>query len=120
MGKRWARSPAEFKPLSHRERGWGEGAGEAWRVRCARLRPYPHPALRATFSRWEKGSGSCPGFLQQLAAGLALVGLALARSAHEADEQRVAVARGGQELRMGLAGQELRMGGARQLDHLYQ
>src|SRR5690606_25228010 len=53
------------------------------------------------------------GFLQQLAARLVL-----ARGAHEADEQRVAVARRGQELRVRLAGDEPGM--VRQLDHLHQ
>ncbi len=60
---------AAVKPLSHRERGWGEGTARkrlaefggrgcgAKRLAmfdCTRLRPYPHPALRATFSRREK------------------------------------------------------------------
>ncbi|MCW0366637.1 hypothetical protein NB699_001620 [Xanthomonas sacchari] len=63
------RARAAVKPLSHRERGWGEGMARkrlaefggrgcgAKRLAmfdCTRLRPYPHPALRATFSRREK------------------------------------------------------------------
>ena len=36
------------------ERGWGEGSGEAYCGGNSTLRPYPHPALRATFSRREK------------------------------------------------------------------
>jgi hypothetical protein len=45
-----------FEPLSRRERGWGEGPVKSrWIGACA-ASPYPHPALRATFSRWEKGS----------------------------------------------------------------
>jgi hypothetical protein len=51
-----------FKPLSRRERGWGEGTpyAEVAMVRTCAASPYPHPALRATFSRWEKGSSQSP------------------------------------------------------------
>ena len=45
--------------------------------------------------------------------------LVLERGAHEADEQRMAVARRGRELRMELAADEPRMR-SRQLDHLDQ
>ncbi|AZR28120.1 hypothetical protein DEG02_009505 [Xanthomonas vasicola] len=46
-----------------RKRGPGRGAGVGVRVRgealvdptSTRLRPSPHPPLRASFSRWEKG-----------------------------------------------------------------
>src|SRR5690606_38317373 len=58
---------------------------------------------------------SGPRFLQQLAAGLLL-----ARGADEADEQRMSLARRGQELRVRLAGQEPRTLVARQLDDLDQ
>jgi uncharacterized protein YyaL (SSP411 family) len=40
------------EPLSHRERGRGEGSGDASDTHVA---PNPLPALRATFSRGEKG-----------------------------------------------------------------
>ncbi|CAD0331757.1 hypothetical protein CFBP8129_24090 [Xanthomonas hortorum pv. gardneri] len=44
------------KPLSPRERGWGEGTSEAWCNWTVReLRPHPHPPLWGTFSRWGKG-----------------------------------------------------------------
>ncbi len=50
---------ASQKPLSHWERGWGEGAGGACGRRIqgcdSTLRPNPHPALCAAFSRGEKG-----------------------------------------------------------------
>ncbi len=65
-------SALRLEPLSPRERGWGEGTGRSLRAsgrhqasparfrrcdRCfPRLRPYPHPPLRGTFSRREKGS----------------------------------------------------------------
>src|SRR3970040_855501 len=46
--------------------------------------------------------------------------LVVARGADEADEQRMAIARRGQEFRVRLAGQEPRVPVARQLDHLHQ
>lgn len=48
------------KPLSHRERDWGEGTGRSYSCRSkhARLHTYPHPPLRGTFSQREKGSFS--------------------------------------------------------------
>ncbi|MBB4595275.1 hypothetical protein FHR61_000036 [Xanthomonas arboricola] len=48
-GRRYARA---LKPLSRREMGWGEGTSRVAPEysNCARLRPYPHPPLRGTFS----------------------------------------------------------------------
>src|SRR5690606_25448894 len=54
------RSRWRTKPLSHRDKkatrsgGWGEGRAKPAMFSCTRLRPYPHPALRATFSQREK------------------------------------------------------------------
>ncbi len=52
-----------LKPLFHRKRGWGEGTGAkrfamsgCTSPSVAQRRPYPHPPLRGTFSRWEKGN----------------------------------------------------------------
>ena len=44
-------SVALLEPLSLRERGRGEGRGSSG----VAIRSYPHPSLRATFSRGEKG-----------------------------------------------------------------
>ncbi|CAE6698452.1 hypothetical protein XA1311A_03560 [Xanthomonas arboricola] len=47
------------KPLSPLERGRGEGTERSHtRVGVERLCPYPHPPLRGSFSRREKGSSS--------------------------------------------------------------
>ena len=43
------------EPLSLRERGRGEGSNLVQDSN-------PHPALRATFSRWEKGKAKSFGF----------------------------------------------------------
>ncbi|QNM59216.1 hypothetical protein XHV734_0361 [Xanthomonas hortorum pv. vitians] len=55
-GNAQSKTARHLKPLSRRERGWGEGTGGALALlNCTWLRPYPHPPLRGTFSRREKG-----------------------------------------------------------------
>src|SRR5690606_8078813 len=71
----------------------------------------PHSCISTPSLPW--WSASRRRFLQELAAGLAL-----ARGADEADEQRMAAARGREELGMGLARDE--PGVVRQLDHFHQ
>ncbi|GHH57959.1 hypothetical protein GCM10009090_29880 [[Pseudomonas] boreopolis] len=65
----WDSAKFEIEPLS-RVRERDEGAGRSLqKFSCPRLRPYPHPPLRGTFSRVrEKGTA---GALQRPGLGLA-------------------------------------------------
>ncbi|GAE50513.1 hypothetical protein XPU_2045 [Xanthomonas arboricola pv. pruni str. MAFF 311562] len=61
-GHSWCSMGARARERQRRKRGPGRGAGVEVRVRAKlpqgavhSLRPYPHPRLRGTFSRWEKG-----------------------------------------------------------------
>ncbi len=56
---------AALEPLSHRERGRGEGRHEAERADS----PDPHPSLRATFSHGKKGKDMVELTLRRMAEG---------------------------------------------------
>src|SRR5690606_35601727 len=75
------------------------------------------PAIRN--SGWSRPASN-PHSLIGSSSGWGGGGLALARGADKAHEQRMALARRGQELRVRLAGQEPRMLVARQFDHFHQ